>query len=315
MEKKKPVLIKFSKIFMLYIIVLFIIGFKGKFIISFLFVFMHELVHYIIARYMGYNALDIEVLPIGTVLHLKDLDDAEPKEDIIISLSGPLFNFIIAIIFLILKRKFYFNEYFNLIYMTNLALAIFNLLPAFPLDGGRILRDILSMKIYYKKANKITVTISFIVGFFIIILSIISMVFHRFNFGAFVIGFFILVSSYKEKERIVYLIMGDIIRKKYKFLKRGYIENRSIAIYCKKTLLEAICIVDKNRYNIFTVLDEDMKVMGVIYEADLVEGLKIYGNISIEEYLKVTDEIDKMDKLATMTVQEWNTWKNKCVEK
>ncbi|WMJ82351.1 M50 family metallopeptidase [Clostridium sp. MB40-C1] len=313
MEKQKPLLIKFSKVFMIYIIVLIIIGFKGKVIISFLFVFMHELTHYITARKMGFKGFDIEILPIGAVLHLKDLDDAEPKEDIIISMSGPLFNLVAALIFGVLKNFFY-SEYFNFIYLSNMALAIFNLLPAFPLDGGRILRDILSIKTYYKRANKITVNISFIVGFMMIICSLIVWRLKSLNLSILIIGFFIIISSYKEKERIVYLIMGDIIRKKYKFLKRGYIDNRSVSIYCKKTLLEALSIVDKNKYNIFIVLDEDMKTIGITYEESLVEGLKIYGNISIEEYLKSTDEIDKMDKWATMTVEEWSKWNEKSIK-
>lgn len=68
--------------------------------------------------------------------------------------------------------------------------------------------------------------------------------------------------------------MGDIIKKKYKFLKQGYIENKNLSINYKNDLITALSIVDKNKYIIFTVLDNDMKFMDIIYEEELIEGLK-----------------------------------------
>lgn len=309
MEKRGCLLIKISKLFIPYTILLLIIGFKGELLISFLLVFFHELAHYLIARKLGFKGFHVEILPIGTVLKLKDLDDADPKEDLIISISGPITNLIMAGIFYFINKK-YSNYYFNLLYISNLTLGIFNLIPAFPLDGGRILRDILALKTFYKKANKITVNVSLIIGFFITTFSLIVLELGKKNLSIGIIGLFIVISSYKEKERIVYIIMGDIIRKKYRFIKRGYIENRNLSIYYKRTLLEALSILDKNRYNIFTVLNEDMKVISTIYEEELVEGLKLYGNVSLEDYLKNIDkdEIEKMDKLAKLTVEEWNNW-------
>jgi stage IV sporulation protein FB len=311
MEKREELLIKVSKLFVPYIVLLIVIGFKGKFLIAFILVIMHEGVHFIVAKKLGFKGFDIEILPIGAVLRLQDLDDADPKEDLIISISGPLFNLILAIIAFLLNKVFD-NYYLYLLYMSNLSLGVFNLIPAFPLDGGRIVRDILAFKTFYKRANRITVRISYIIGGLIITYSSVLFFLGKKNISLMVIGVFIIIASYKEKERIVYLIMGDIIKKKSKFMKKGYIENRSISIYYKKTLLEALSIVDKNKYNIFIVLNNDMKAISVIYEEELIEAIKVYGNVSIGDYLKTTDEVDKMDKLAQMTMNEWNEWKEEC---
>lgn len=311
MKKREELLIKVSKLFIPYFAVLIIIGFKGKFLIALILVLMHESVHFTVAKKMGFKGFDIEILPIGAVLRLKDLDDADPKEDFIISISGPLFNLIFALLAFLLNKVF-FNYYLYLLYMSNLSLGLFNLIPAFPLDGGRILRDVLALKTFYKRANKITVEVSYIIGILILIYSGVLFFLNKESISLIIIGFFIIIASYKEKERIVYLIMGDIIKKKSKFLKKGYIENRSISIYYKKNLLEVLSIVDKNKYNIFIVLNKDMRAISVIYEEELIEAIKIYGNISIEDYLKTVDEIDKMDKLAQMTMNEWNEWKETC---
>lgn len=263
-----------------------ILGFKGELIIAFVFVFIHELVHYLTARILGFSGFDIEILPIGAVLKVKDLEEASPKEDLIISVSGPLLNLLLAVIFYVLFTVFNRSSLY-LIYNSNLALGIFNLIPAFPLDGGRVLRDILSIKTIYRKANEISIRVSIVLGSVFMFLYFVSVFDNKSNFNLGLISIFILISSIKEKERIVYLIMGYIIKKKYRFIKRGYIENKSISIFCEKDLLSVLGIIDKNKYNLFTILDEDMKVLDILYEEEIIEAIKTYGNISLSEYIDV----------------------------
>ena len=85
-------MIKVSKYFIPYVIFLIIIGYKGQLIYAFLIVLVHEMVHYITARYYGFSGFDIELIAVGAVLKFRDLDDATPKEDLIISISGPMSN-------------------------------------------------------------------------------------------------------------------------------------------------------------------------------------------------------------------------------
>lgn len=277
-------MIKISKLFLPYVILLLILGFKGEIIIAFVLVFIHELMHYLTARILGFSGFDIEVLPIGAVLKLKDLDEASPRQDLIISLSGPLLNLLLAAIFYILFLSFH-RPYMHLICNSNLAIGIFNLIPAFPLDGGRVLRDILSIKTLYRVANEVSIKVSMVLGSIFMFIYFVSVAANKSNFNLGLISIFILITSIKEKERIVYLIMGYIIKKKYKFIKRGYIENRSISIFCKKDLLSALGMIDKNKYNLFTVLDENMSVLEILYEEEIIRAIKTYGNISLSEYI------------------------------
>lgn len=282
-------MIKVNRFFFPYIIFLLFLGFKGQIIMAFLIVLFHEFVHYLTALILGFSGFDMEILPIGARLSLKELDEATPKEDIIISLSAPILNLVIAVVFYYLY-KYNSLRFTYTLYMGNLTVGLFNLIPAFPLDGGRVLRSILCFKAIYKKANELTIKFSMILGIVMLVLYMLLTFFHMNNISIGVIALFILYSSKKEKERIVYIIMGDIIKKRFKFLKSGYIENKNLSIHFKCDLITALSIVDKNKYNVFTVLDDEMKVMDIIYEEELIEALKNHGNLTIEKFINIREE-------------------------
>nr|WP_205598617.1 M50 family metallopeptidase [Clostridium niameyense] len=265
------------------------IGYKGNLLLSFCVVFMHELTHYMVARKLGFKGFDIEIFPLGFSLNLEGLEEATTKEDLIISISGPLLNILLSMIFYFLYFKFH-NYYLYSLYLSNLIIGIFNFIPAFPLDGGRILRDILCFKTFYREANRITMNISIIIGILLMFLYIFLFMKEINNFSLGIASLFIIISSLKEKERIAYIIMTHIVKKKYKFIKKGYIENKDVSIYYKVNLLQVLSLIDKSKYTVFTVLDDDMKVIDILYEEEIVEGLKSYGNLTLEEFIDVENE-------------------------
>ncbi|OBR91992.1 MULTISPECIES: M50 family metallopeptidase [Clostridium] len=282
-------MIKISKYFIPYVIFLIFIGYKGKLIYTFIIVFFHEMVHYLVARYYKFSGFDIEFIAIGTVIKLKDLDEAFPREDLIISISGPAANLIFSAVFYFAYKNFYLSIFYML-FSINLAIGLFNLIPAFPLDGGRILRSILNLKMTYRKANRIMIITSIFIGIALMFMYILLFLNGYSNFSIGIIGIFIVTTSLRENERISYIIMGDIIRKRYKFIKRGYIENRTLSIHYRQDLLTAMGLFDKNKYNTFMVLDDEMNLMDTIYEEEIIEGLKLYGNITLEKFIEILND-------------------------
>ncbi len=279
-------MIKISRLFIPYIIIILIAGFNINFLLCFLWIMMHEFFHFLCAKKVGIEDMNIKFIPMGMVLQSESLDYISTRQDMIIALAGPLSNIALAVLFYLISL-FYSNDIITLSLRTNIALGVFNLIPAFPLDGARVLRDILSTKTIYKRANRITIKISIVIGTLLLGYFIFLIFFKIFNVNLGLLSLFIIYISSKEKERIAYVIMGDVVKKKIRFLKNKYIENKSISIYFKNDLIKALSILDKNKYNIFTVLDDDMKVIDIIYEQDIIQALKIYGNITIEEYINI----------------------------
>lgn len=270
-----------------YISLLLLISFHGKLHLAISMVFLHEIVHYITAKILGYERGRIKFLLVGMVLEMDSLKDASPKEDIIISISGPIFNIVLAIISYCLYTSNVGNsEMIYKLFFTNLSLGVFNLVPAFPLDGSRVLRAVLALKYDFKLASKIAYMVSMFIGmlfmFFYYVMNFKGM--SNVSFG--IITLFIFFSSYMERRRLVFLIMGDIIRKRIRFKKKKCIEGRTICIHENSTLLEIMGYVDKYRFATFLVLNDDMQVMDMFYEDEIIRGLKEYGDIKLKDFLK-----------------------------
>ncbi|MCX5666001.1 MAG: site-2 protease family protein [Candidatus Omnitrophica bacterium] len=146
----------------------------------FSFVTLHELCHSLMARYYGVEVREITLLPIGGVASMSSMPE-KPSQEFFISIVGPLFNIAVIIIFYnpmksLLGPEILFHRplstatwplTFAYLYWINLMLAAFNLIPAFPMDGGRVLRSILAGRIGYVKATKFAVGLGhiFALGF------------------------------------------------------------------------------------------------------------------------------------------------------
>ncbi|SHE65946.1 site-2 protease family protein [Clostridium fallax] len=283
-------MIKISKWLIPQIFIFFILGFKSVIFIAFFWIILHELCHCFVSIILGANIENFKLGPLGVSLELKDLDEMGCNKEILICMVGPLFNIMMAILFYFLNLKI--NSYILQInFEINLSLGLFNLLPAYPLDGFRIVRSYLGKKILYKRAHDITIYISYICGIFLMGLFFLYGFLHRLNISLLFCSIFILYLTYKEKGRIMYIIMGDIFKKKKRFYKNKWLENKTISVHYKEGLAKVFSLVDKNKFNLFIVLDDDMKVLGQIYEDKIIDGLKKYGNISLEEYISINKQI------------------------
>lgn len=144
-------------------------------------VVLHELGHAFAARHFKYKTKDIIILPIGGMARMDELPE-NPKHELIVSIAGPVVNFLIAlclypVIFWYVRIPAIFSILFNSpdtflvsLFIVNISLALFNLLPAFPMDGGRVFRAVLSFFIDRVKATSIAARTGQVlaVGFFFI---------------------------------------------------------------------------------------------------------------------------------------------------
>lgn len=165
------------------------------------FAVIHEIFHMLMGILLGYKPKTLRIMPFGFEITFQDneLNYSNIKK-ILIAFAGPFINIIIAII-----GVFLHNE---MLTFTNLIIALFNLIPIYPLDGGRILNEFLKLKINNMEADRITNRVSKIL---VIIMTVASsfLIIYMKNF----IIIFVLIYLW-------YIVL--IENKRYKIKKRVY---------------------------------------------------------------------------------------------
>jgi Zn-dependent protease/CBS domain-containing protein len=201
------------------------------FILSIFFiVVLHELGHSLAARKFGIPTKDITLLPIGGVARLEKMPE-KPMEELVVAIAGPLVNVVLAfILYLFVEipsaeelteevviaigpQNFLFN-----LFIVNIILAVFNMIPAFPMDGGRVLRALLSIKIPRHKATFIAARVGQVLAILFIIGGFYG------NPFLILIGLFIIFGAQAEAQQTKtnYMLKGatldDVLMQQYETL-------------------------------------------------------------------------------------------------
>lgn len=191
-----------------FIVLLYVLMQKVEiFTITFIFIILHEIGHIVSGIILGLKINKMEVNIAGISLEFKNYGKERKINNIIIDLAGPVVNLISAIIGIIVKSE--------IIVYANTMLFIINMLPIYPLDGGRVLKNIMLYKNSYKQTIKTIETIS---KYTLIILSIFAS---------------ILILSFKNISIFILIIYLWAVyikeRSKNKLIKRAYqtIENNT----------------------------------------------------------------------------------------
>jgi Zn-dependent protease/predicted transcriptional regulator len=234
---------------------------------------MHELGHALTAKNFGIKTKDITLLPIGGLARLERLPE-KPSEELMVAFAGPLVNLILAFItrlFIILPNTseevvaqlangVNADNFFLNFYLVNIVLALFNLIPAFPMDGGRVLRALLSYRLERHVATKIAARIGQTLAVFFVILGFYSNPFLIF-IGIFVFMGAQIESEYTEKK---YMLKGykvrDVLMKQYPTI--DYNQTLETAV---KMMLDS-----QNKHFLVT---ENSIPMGTLNREQIIEAL------------------------------------------
>jgi len=267
-------------------------------------VVLHELGHAMAARYYGIPTRDITLLPIGGVARLERMPE-KPVQELVVALAGPAVNVVLAAIFFVLGSFQGWDDVegamsiggsiVQQLFLVNVFLVLFNMLPAFPMDGGRVLRALLSMRLGHLRATQLAASVGRGMAILIGVFGLVSL-----NFMLVLIAIFVWIGAGEERAAVqaraglagtpVHAVMlrrfvtvdpDDTLGAVADYMRRGYqqdfpvvVGGRIVGLLTGNDLLYAMSEYGTDT-RVFQVMRRDFPAVGP--EEPVEHGLQILG--------------------------------------
>lgn len=251
----------------------YITGRLPMLVMGFLAVVPHELVHAFVAKVCGFPVDKIEVLPVGMVARIDGLMEAHPAAEAAIAMAGPLCNFAIAGAAVFLIREIPAGSYAEQFILINLYIAFFNLLPGLPLDGGRVLRSILSRCMGLNRATIVSAWCGIFLGAAMLSAGMVLALRGIFNLFVVMMGVFLIMAAISEKKRGQFLAIAEITDKKDALIKSGGLPIRQIAVPADTELYQVVQRFRPRVYHMVVAVDANMQPVGCVSEGVIVKAM------------------------------------------
>jgi Zn-dependent protease/CBS domain-containing protein len=238
-------------------------------------VLLHEFGHSLVAIRLGSEVQDITLLPIGGLARMKSLPE-RPIDEVKVAVAGPLVNVVLAPIFFGLALLFggslsvptdiisgvdSVGQIFVALGTINVALVIFNMIPAFPMDGGRVLRGLLATRLGPVRATDISSTVGQGFAILFILVGFLGQ-----NFLLAIVGFFVFLGAsgeaqfVRQREQMRGLTVSDVMGTK----------GRTETVTPYHNFGQVLDSVIHGYQEDFPVVDEDGNLVGIITRSEIM---------------------------------------------
>lgn len=258
--------------FLVLLCVYTLIGFLPEAVALWGIVLVHEGAHAIAAYRLGMKLQAIEIMPFGGVARFEDLLEADPRREVQVSIAGPLSNFLLAAVSWILAREgFVAEQLSSFLVQSNLLLGAFNLMPALPLDGGRIYRAYLAAECGLVEATRRAARLSAGLALTLILIGVPGALYGYINPLSLGVGAFLFWGALKERSSSAYAFMRYLTRKREEIGAKGVLRARILVALGEATIGTILREFAPRFYHLVIVVDSSGTALGLISEDVLIQ--------------------------------------------
>ncbi|MBQ3553542.1 MAG: hypothetical protein IJA08_02550 [Clostridia bacterium] len=261
-------------VFPLFILSYFV-GSIHTMIMAYAIVTVHEVFHLFAALLLGVRTASIMIMPFGMTLRLSGNVIKEPLKESLVALSGPLANAIMIVLGYIARHFYLWAEESLFLYWTlNWVIMLLNLLPILPLDGGRVLRAVLTHVFGYLAGMKIIRTMTLTLTVILAVFGILVLAVTRFNVSLLLASAFLFLYFIEDKKRGDLFVLKELLRSKERLIEKGLMKSKFLAA---TEHTKAKSVLPKISYDCFHLIYISGKRGRIISEAELIDALMIKG--------------------------------------
>ncbi|MDD4569575.1 MAG: hypothetical protein PHE70_05565 [Tepidanaerobacteraceae bacterium] len=248
-----------------------IAGLYREIIAALLALSVHECAHIFIGKELGLKIEELELSPFGGRIKVI-LDDTSSEAEMLTALAGPFANFVtVGVIIFLLKQKFISAELSEQLIHYQLMLGFFNIIPAFPLDGGRIFALWLRQHVSYTSSVRIASKMGKILAIVLLAIGILGLTFKRVFVSLFIASFFLFYQATMEEKNVVLIFMNQLIKKKQIILKKKYILGEFIIVVEDTPVKEILYLFSPQKYFVVLIMDENMSIKNYLTETEIFD--------------------------------------------
>lgn len=233
---------------------------------------LHEFSHALMARALNVRVLEIELMPLGGAARMENIYQARPAQLVWIALAGPLTNLAIILFASAMAWFSAMGPYTAMLFIKiNLVLMLFNLLPALPLDGGRIFAALMGKLIGVNRALRIFVMLGYIIsGLLLALAAFVWLNNGLINLTLIFAPLFLILSGKRELDLATGATLLSLMRRQDELANEGTLPLRYIAASATSTASSILPRLQSRSLHRIAVYSSELRYLGTIEERDLI---------------------------------------------
>lgn len=265
-------------LFSLMIFVSVLTGYVQELLILFGIVLIHELGHVFAAKSFGWRIKEVLLFPFGGVAVTDESGTVPVREEMIVALAGPLQNGWMICFSLLMKWTGWWSaDWADYFLLANLKIALFNLIPVLPLDGGKMMQALVSLRIPYRRTLSGCFSVSLCLSALLILSTIVPYDTSGIQLNLLMIGLFLLYVNWYGYRQTAYHFFRFLLhrsRNAFRLIGKGTLAQ-PIVVGASQKIIDIVHLFMREKYHLIYVLGDHGGILAVLPEQQITDAFLV----------------------------------------